>query len=447
VICCHGGAPDWGSGPKGDGKIFKISWKDRAAPQPLFAWPAGPGETGVAFDRPLTPESGRELLKNASIESGPYVTAGDRFERFRPGYQVVKDQMASPRWSHPILSAAVTADRRSVLLRTAPRESALGYAISLPGTAELAFDLSGVQAEWTAAAGGDRWTGWLPHPDLAAARALTKGSADHDRLWTLMAVPGRLVLRGQLDLKRMLQPAIQANAKLDWEYPAERVTVEFQGTDVQGAALAGGKLEVTTGDAWVPLEVSIATGPDARLDVSWHTAEDPRPRPLPLRRMRMPWARPASLTPAAPRPVAEIEGGRWDEGKKIFFGERAACGKCHTIRGEGGKIGPDLSNVIHRDYASVMTDILRPSAAINPDHLAYSVRLNSGDVLAGVVVQSSPESFVFGTTSGEQVKVERAKVEAMEPSTISLMPEKLLEGLRPEQIRDLMTFLLKPQKE
>lgn len=440
VICCHSGAPDWGSGPKGAGKIYKISWKDQAAPQPLFAWPAGPGETGIAFDRPLPQDARRDLLRNVSLESGPFVTAGDRFERFRPGYQVVKDQMASPRWSHPILSSVVSADGRSILLRTTPRESAVGYAVSLPGTAELNFELTGVEAVWTASTGDARWQGWLPHPDLAAARALTKGSAEHDRLWSLLAQPGRLTLRGQLDLKRMLQPAIQANAKLDWEYPAEKVTVEFQGSDVRG-----GKIDVTTSDAWVPLEVSIATGKDARLDVSWHTAEDLRPRPLELKRTKVPWARPASLTPLEARPAPEIEGGRWAEGKAIFFGERAACGKCHTIRGEGGKIGPDLSNVIFRDYASVLNDIVRPSAAINPDHLAYSVRLKNGDILAGVIVQALPDALLFGTTTGEQVRVERTKIEAMEPSTISLMPEKLLEGLTKEQIRDLMTFLLKPQ--
>jgi len=25
VVCCHTGAPDWGNGPKGEGRIFKIS--------------------------------------------------------------------------------------------------------------------------------------------------------------------------------------------------------------------------------------------------------------------------------------------------------------------------------------------------------------------------------------------------------------------------------------
>lgn len=447
VICCHSGAPDWGSGPKGMGKLFKISWKDRAAPQPLFAWPAGPGETGVAFDRPLSAEAAREMLKTASLESGLFVTAGDRFERYRPGYQVVKDQLKMPRFLHPILSSGLSPDRRSLLLRTATRTSAVGYAVSLPGTAELAVDLSGVEAEWTSESGAGHWKGWLPHPDLTAAKAFTKGSAEHDRLWALLETPGRLSLRGQLDLKQMLQPAIQPGSTLDWEYPAEKVTVVFASAkdlrvESGSEPLREGRLTVTTSAAWVPVAFSIATGPGTKLDISWHTDEDPRPRPLALRRSRVPWARPGEVAPTSLGAAPEIAGGRWAEGKAIFFGERTACGKCHTIRGEGGHIGPDLSNLIHRDYASVLTDIVKPSQAINPDHLSYSVRLKSGDVVAGVIVQASPEAIVFGTASAEQVKIERSRIDVMEPSPISLMPEKLLDGLSPEQIRDLMTFLL-----
>ena len=53
--------------------------------------------------------------------------------------------------------------------------------------------------------------------------------------------------------------------------------------------------------------------------------------------------------------------------------------------GRGGTIGPDLSNLIHRDYASVLRDITHPSFAINPDHLSYTVTLNDGRMLDGVV--------------------------------------------------------------
>ncbi|HLY08651.1 MAG TPA: heme-binding protein, partial [Planctomycetota bacterium] len=220
VIACHSGAPDWGSGPKGIGKIFKLSWKVPGIARPVLAYPAGPGETVVAFDHPLAPAEGKDLARKASIEFGPYVTAGDRFERYRPGYQVVKNQLAAPRWELPILSAALSADGRSLLFRTVPRDQALGYAVTLGGgVADLAFDLSGVQATWTSADGLERWIGWIPHADLTAARTFTKDSADHDRLWSLVDKPGRLVLNTQLDLKQMLQPAIQAGSSLDFAYP------------------------------------------------------------------------------------------------------------------------------------------------------------------------------------------------------------------------------------
>ena len=91
-----------------------------------------------------------------------------------------------------------------------------------------------------------------------------------------------------------------------------------------------------------------------------------------------------------------------------------------------------------------MRDIVEPSAAINPDYLAYTVRLKNGDVLAGVVVNSTPEAIVFGTASGETLTVARDRVDVMEPSKVSLMPENLLKGLSKDEIRDLMTFLLRP---
>ena len=61
VVAVHGGLPDWGSGPKGKGKLYKISYTDREAPQPVLAWAAGPQEARVAFDRPLDPAALRGL--------------------------------------------------------------------------------------------------------------------------------------------------------------------------------------------------------------------------------------------------------------------------------------------------------------------------------------------------------------------------------------------------
>src|SRR5262249_30030146 len=53
VVACHSGPPDWGTGPTGKGKLFKIIPSDRSLPQPVLAWAAGPREVHVAFDKPL----------------------------------------------------------------------------------------------------------------------------------------------------------------------------------------------------------------------------------------------------------------------------------------------------------------------------------------------------------------------------------------------------------
>ena len=105
LVACHSGGPDWGTGPQGAGKIFNIAYTAKEAPQPVLTWSASPTELRVTFDRDLDATKLKDLAKQASIEQGRYVAAGDRFESFRPGYQVVMDQMATPRFDVPAPTA------------------------------------------------------------------------------------------------------------------------------------------------------------------------------------------------------------------------------------------------------------------------------------------------------------------------------------------------------
>src|SRR5439155_20767313 len=115
VVAVHSGAPDWGSGPTGEGKLYKIRCPDRDAAQPVLAWAAGPREVRVAFDRPLDPACLAALGKNPAIEYGKYVGAGDRFEVLRPGYAAVQQQQATPRFDLAVQSVQVSSDRRTLI--------------------------------------------------------------------------------------------------------------------------------------------------------------------------------------------------------------------------------------------------------------------------------------------------------------------------------------------
>ncbi len=491
VVACHSGGPDWGSGPTGAGKLYKIRLTDEDHPQPLFAWASGPREVRVEFDRPVDAELLRDAQRRIRLIAGRFVRAGDRFESIWPGYAIVQIQRAAPRIDLGVHSAQLTSDRRTLILATDPHPAAVHYAITLPGMGrlpdidqpngslrqvpeiDLDYDLTGCEAIWRPAAGGSAsgrkniapdegartagagvWSGWLPHADLAVARAWTAGSAAHEPLWNGMRQPGELTLRFKLDLVDMLRPAVQPGSQLEYELAPEVVTVTFESNarlalTAPGTSVSeGNRVSFTVpGDSQSPVAVElrlVSPGGQPSLDVWFTTNEDHRPRPLQARRVFLPWAdaNVQSLGREAVRiRPPELEGGSWARGRAVFFGEQAACAKCHTIHGRGADLGPDLSNLVHRDYASVLRDIETPSFAINPDHLTYQVLLADGRLLTGVI-RNAGDRLRVGDSKGVVIDVARADVEQITPSSLSTMPEGLPKLLGAEKMRDLLTFLL-----
>ena len=193
------GPPDWGSGPLGKGKLYKITYTDKEHPQPALVYPAGPREVHVEFDRPVDPELLRDVLAQTKLTAGKFVRAGDRFTNLWPPYAVVQAQNATPRFDIPVRSAQLTPDRRTLILATDPLPAAVHYALTLPGMGrpakpgkgelrqvpaiDLDFDLSGVEATWKSKDGKTTWEGWLPHLDFNVSRKLTQGSVNHDEFW------------------------------------------------------------------------------------------------------------------------------------------------------------------------------------------------------------------------------------------------------------------------
>jgi len=480
VVACHSGGPDWGSGPTGKGKLFKIEYADRDHPQPALVWASSPQELRVEFDRPVNPLTLRNVLSKSQLTAGPFVGAGDRFESLWPGYAVVQAQKISPRTNVALQSAQLTEDGRTLVLATDRMPKAVRYALTLPGmgrqseedistgtlpqhdAVDLEFDLSGCEATWQPADGAEAWKGWLPHLDLDVSRKMTAGSTAHDALWATMGRPGQLTLRCQLNLADMLRPAVQPGSKIDYQYPPEAVTVMFKalpGTKVELISPrdkadqsidshddASASFEVPPDvDKLIPIELRLTSAESTpSLAASWTTNEDARPRPFPLRRLLLPWADVSdAASEAVPAPPAELAGGSWARGYRTFFGEKAACSKCHTMHGQGARIGPDLSNLVHRDYASVLRDIMHPSFAINPDYLTYTVILADGRVTSGVV-HTTEDTISVGGANGETLELEKSEIDEMHPSSVSTMPEDLAKQVDADQLRDLMTFLLTP---
>src|SRR5262249_39580345 len=137
--------------------------------------------------------------------------------------------------------------------------------------------------------------------------------------------------------------------------------------------------------SWLPTKIALdSESGDPAISANWFTDRSPIQRPFPLRRWFVPYAKQQDLAPVTNQEdLPQLAGANWENGKSVY---KASCAVCHTIRGEGGKAGPDLTNLIYRDYDSVLRDIREPNAAINPEHVAYVVLTKEGLVLTGLVL-------------------------------------------------------------
>jgi putative heme-binding domain-containing protein len=116
------------------------------------------------------------------------------------------------------------------------------------------------------------------------------------------------------------------------------------------------------------------------------------------------------------------------------------CGVCHTLFGEGGKVGPDLTHANH-DREFLLGSIVDPSATIRKEYLAYEVTTKDGRILSGVIAEQSGGNLTLATSTGEHINVPQGQIASLRESAVSLMPEDLVKQLKPQELRDLFSYL------
>jgi len=80
---------------------------------------------------------------------------------------------------------------------------------------------------------------------------------------------------------------------------------------------------------------------------------------------------------------ATLPGGNAARGKAIFEG-KGECLKCHAVKGNGSRLGPDLSEVgLTRRTAQLEESLVDPNAEILPENRTVHVVTKSGEELTG----------------------------------------------------------------
>src|SRR5262245_11431639 len=117
------------------------------------------------------------------------------------------------------------------------------------------------------------------------------------------------------------------------------------------------------------------------------------------------------------------------------------CGNCHTLFGEGSKVGPDLTSADRKNREVLLVNILDPSGYVRPEFVSQTAVLLDGRVLTGLVTESNAQQITLVDAKAQRTTLARGEIEQLEPSAQSLMPERLLETLAEQEIRDLFSYL------
>ncbi len=126
-----------------------------------------------------------------------------------------------------------------------------------------------------------------------------------------------------------------------------------------------------------------------------------------------------------------------ENGKAVFD---ATCAACHSLYGEGGKLGPELNGSDRSNLYYVLENIIDPGAVLPRDYWMTVVELTNGRVATGSISARSTHSITLTGLSGEEV-IAHADIQKMEQFEQSTMPEGLLQGLSETEVRDLVAYL------
>lgn len=132
--------------------------------------------------------------------------------------------------------------------------------------------------------------------------------------------------------------------------------------------------------------------------------------------------------------------GNMENGHKIF---QTTCGPCHQLFNEGGKIGPDLTGYDRTNRDELLINIVDPSAYIREGFASYHLITDDGRTLMGTIKSRSGPSLTIQPFSGEAVTLHSNVVKDMQQQKSSIMPERLLQTLNDQQVRDLMSYLMR----
>jgi putative heme-binding domain-containing protein len=146
-------------------------------------------------------------------------------------------------------------------------------------------------------------------------------------------------------------------------------------------------------------------------------------------------------------PVASLVAlkGNHGQGQEVF---NITCNICHQVNNKGTNFGPDLSEIGAKLSKEALYEaVINPDAGISFGYEGYLVKLKDQSTLLGYITSETKDEFSVKTMGGSVTKVKKSDIVSKKPYEHSLMPEGLVNGMKQQQVVDLIEYLAALKKK
>ncbi|MDA1213263.1 MAG: c-type cytochrome, partial [Planctomycetota bacterium] len=128
---------------------------------------------------------------------------------------------------------------------------------------------------------------------------------------------------------------------------------------------------------------------------------------------------------------------------KVSFNTVATCSKCHVVNNIGKEVGPNLTEIGSKLSKQAMWEsILFPSAGISHNYETYSVVLNDGNVINGIMISQTPEAVSIRTIEAITHNIKVSDIDEIIKQKISLMPADIQKVLTVDELVNVVEYMM-----
>ncbi|WP_373493752.1 c-type cytochrome, partial [Aquiflexum sp.] len=140
----------------------------------------------------------------------------------------------------------------------------------------------------------------------------------------------------------------------------------------------------------------------------------------------------------------DLKGRDLVKGKAMYAA--TLCLSCHTMQGEGGIVGPDLTQLGTRfSPKDILESTINPNAVISDQYAATIFYLADGSSVLGKLINEDKEKYFISQNPFDPRtirEIPKKDVTSKKLSDISIMMPGLINRLNEEELKDLMAYLI-----